>query len=256
MFHSVVANAALGIAQQVNAAITSLTSNFFTAFQPQITKSYSSGEMHYFTNLVYLSSKISYFMILIVAVPIMMNIEPILNIWLGTVPPNTAIFCTVFVISSIVNSIGNPFWTAVFANGNIKRLQILSTIFYLLCVIAAFIFLNNGSIAVIALLCKFVTDIFLTILRIIQAINLIPSFSYKNVFSKVILPILISSLLIFVCSYFCISIAKTTITRITSTIINELIVLCILYVFGLSKSEKNIINQHVHTFVNKNTNNQ
>ena len=256
MFYSVVANAALGIAQQVNAAITSFTSNFFTAFQPQITKSYSSGEMRYFTNLVYLSSKISYFMILIVAVPIMMNIEQILKIWLGIIPPNSAVFCCVFVLSSIVNSIGNPFWTAVFANGNIKRLQIISSILYLLCVIVAFIFLNNGSIAVVALLCKFVTDILLTILRINQAIKLVPNFSYNTVFSQVIIPILYSSLFIFVSSYLCTSIMKTIISRISLTVINELIMLCILYVLGLSKIEKDILNQYVYTLVNKNTNNQ
>lgn len=251
IFHSVVANAALGIAQQVNAAITGLTSNFFTAFQPQITKSYSSGETHYFTNLVYCSSKISFFMMIILAVPIMINVEPILKIWLGIVPQNTAIFCCVFVLSSIINSIGNPFWTAVFANGNIKQLQIISSMLYLSCVVVAYFFLNNGSNAIIALLCKLVTDIFLTLLRIIQANKLMPSFSYKIVFSKVILPILISSLLIFVSSYFCTSMNNSTFIRITSTIINELFILCILYIFGLSKSEKIILKQYTHNLINK-----
>lgn len=254
MFHSVVANAALGIAQQVNAAIIGLTSNFFTAFQPQITKSYSSGEMQYFTKLVCLTSKISYFMILIVAIPIMMNIEPILKLWLGIVPPNTAIFCCVFVTSSIVNSIGNPFWTAIFANGNIKKLQILSTLLYLLCVIIAYIFFYNGCVAVVALLCKLVTDFFLTLLRVLQTRKLMPVFSYRMIFSNVIIPIIISSLLIVLSSYFSVGFMSTPLLRILITLINILFILCVLYTLGLNTYEKSMLNQYVKNYIDTRNN--
>lgn len=250
MFHSVVANAAFGIAQQVNAAISSLTSNFFTAFQPQITKSYSAGEIHYFTGLVCLSSKISFFMILIVAIPIMMNIEPILETWLGIVPPNTAIFCCVIVMSSIINSIGNPFWVAVFANGHIRKLQILSSILYLLCVFVTYAFFKNGSIAVVALICKFGTDLVITILRIHQARVLISSFSFKMILSVIFIPILTSSSVIFLFSYYSTSFMSTSLLRIIVTLINVLNIICVFYFLGLSKNERNMLNKYVINFVN------
>lgn len=251
MFHSVVANAALGIAQQVNAAITSLTSNFFTAFQPQITKSYSSGEMNYFTRLVCLSSKISFFMILVVALPIMVNIEPILKLWLGNVPPYTDVFCLVFVASSVVNSIGNPFWTAVFANGRIKELQIVSSILYFICVVLAFLFLKQGYSAVVALMCKFVTDILLTLLRITQAKKLIPYFSYRFILLNIGIPILISMFLLFAVSYFCSVIMTTLCLRIVLTLVIIIMTLFVFYIIGLTKSERCVINQCITNYIYK-----
>ncbi|MCF0206771.1 MAG: oligosaccharide flippase family protein, partial [Bacteroidales bacterium] len=93
IFHTVTANAAMGVANQVNSAVVSLTSNFQTAFNPQITKSYAAKDYAYLTSLVYTTSKISYLLLLIVSLPLMFNVEDILNIWLKEVPQDAGVFC-------------------------------------------------------------------------------------------------------------------------------------------------------------------
>ena len=75
MFYNLTANAAIGISQQVNNAVAGLTVNFQTAFRPQLTKSYAAHDYDYMNNLICKTSKISYFLLYLAAIPIVINID-------------------------------------------------------------------------------------------------------------------------------------------------------------------------------------
>ncbi len=76
-------NAARSIAMQVNTAVNSFVSNFMMALNPQITKSYASGDRAYMMSLVFQGSRYSFYMLLLLSLPILMETPILLKLWLG-----------------------------------------------------------------------------------------------------------------------------------------------------------------------------
>ena len=251
IFHSVSANAASGIGNQVNAALTSLTHNFFSAYQPQITKSYAAKEYKSTLQLVYSSTKLSFFLTFLVAVPILFNLDDVLKIWLGTVPEFTNIFCLIFITSSIVNSFGNPCWTAIFASGNIKMLQILSAILYFFDIILVYLFFSKGLPPYYAPLAKLLIDCFITLLRIFIAKKFVVQFSVRCYIKKVLVPIVLTASIIISIGYFLFVIVDTTALKIVFTLILVITSLVVSYFIGLSGDEKETVDNFVKRILNK-----
>lgn len=128
LYFGVAVNAARGIATQVDAALKQFVNNFTTAVNPQITKSYAQGDLAYMHKLVCRSAKFSAFLMLFFAIPILLETQSILTIWLKTVPEYAAIFLQLIIISSFVDTaLANSLVTSMFATGNIKRYQIIVT---------------------------------------------------------------------------------------------------------------------------------
>lgn len=133
IFYGVTVNAAAGIANQVSTNVYGFISNFQTAFQPQIVKTYAAKEVERFHKLIFQTSKFSYFMVLVLVLPILFTIDGILDIWLKEVPKYTAIFCRLILVFLSIEAITAPLWMSVQATGKIRNYQIL---------VASLIFLN------------------------------------------------------------------------------------------------------------------
>lgn len=116
-------NAARGIAVQVQGAVTQFSTNFQTALNPQIIKSYASNDLAYMHSLIYKSSKFTFFLLLLLSLPIILETDTILRIWLHTVPDQTVHFLRLILCISIVDAMANPFVTSVSATGKIKLYQ-------------------------------------------------------------------------------------------------------------------------------------
>lgn len=123
-FCGTVANAAYGVASQVNSAIGGLVNNFQTAFTPQIVKLYSQGEMKALYTLMNRSALLSFYLLFIVAMPIFLCIDLVLNIWLVEVPKYAGIFCQWLIVYAFIDSLQAPLWKAITATGNIKYYEI------------------------------------------------------------------------------------------------------------------------------------
>lgn len=127
IFYGVKVNAASGIATQVSNAVNGFITNFQTAFQPQIVKTYANDEIKRFYNIIYTTSKFSFFLIFVIAFPIICGIDSILNLWLVDVPKYTADFCTLILIFLSIDAFSAPLWMGVQAIGKIKIYQVLMT---------------------------------------------------------------------------------------------------------------------------------
>ena len=129
MYFGVAVNAARGVATQVDAALKQFVNNFTTAVNPQITKSYAQGDLTNMHKLVCRSAKFSSFLMMFFAVPIILETDTILTIWLKTPPAYASIFLQWIIISSFVDSVlANSLVVSMLATGNIKRYQIIVTI--------------------------------------------------------------------------------------------------------------------------------
>lgn len=144
VFSGVTLNAAMGIAMQVRGAIYSFVSNLQIAANPQIIKSYSSGEYDRYQNLVYRISKYSFFLIYILAVPIILNMQVLLDFWLKTPPEYAYSFCTLTLIFCLVDSLSGPLWTSMQAMGNIRNYQIAISVLLLLNLPFTYVALSRG----------------------------------------------------------------------------------------------------------------
>ncbi len=125
LFAGPAVNAARGIAGQVNNAVTGFVSNFMTALNPQITKSYASGDREYMMILIYQGARLSFYMLLLLSLPILANTHYILSLWLKTVPEHSVLFVQLTLIFAMSESISNPLVTAMLATGNIRNYQIV-----------------------------------------------------------------------------------------------------------------------------------
>ncbi len=132
MCRGVVANAAMGIANQVLTALVTFVSSFQTSFQPQIVKSYAQGEIGRVHSLINSTSKFSFALMFLPACLLIVNIDMALEIWLGNVPENAARFCQILIICSMVDAVTGPFYCAIMATGKISKYQIFISLSFLL----------------------------------------------------------------------------------------------------------------------------
>lgn len=127
VFFGVTVNAARGIAIQVESAVLQFVNNFTTALNPQITKSYANGDLDNMYKLVCRGAKFSFFSMLILSLPIILEANQILSIWLTKVPEHTVIFVQLSMIMGMCDCIGTTGYTACMATGKLKRYSLTLT---------------------------------------------------------------------------------------------------------------------------------
>ena len=146
LFSGPAVNAARGVAVQLNGAVQGFVTNFMTAVNPQITKSYASGENEYMFSLVRKASRLSFCLLYLLALPVIFNAEYVLEIWLKDVPEHAPLFVQLFLIFALSESLSNPMITAMLATGNIRRYQILVGGLQLLNLPVSYVCLKLGAV--------------------------------------------------------------------------------------------------------------
>lgn len=122
---SVLVNAAMGIANQVSAALCSFLTNMQTAFNPQIVKNYAKENQDEFHKLVFTNSKAAFFLITYIAVPLIINIDFVLSVWLKNIPDYSVHFVILIIIWALIDAWNGPFVAAISATGNIRKYQLI-----------------------------------------------------------------------------------------------------------------------------------
>ena len=125
IFFGPVVNAARGIANSVNVAVSSFSTNFMTALNPQITKSYAGEDREYAMSLVERGARFSFYIIFILALPILFETEFILDIWLRQYPEHSINFVRLVLLLSLCDILSNTLITLQLATGNIRNYQIV-----------------------------------------------------------------------------------------------------------------------------------
>ena len=128
LFFGVAVNAARGAALQIESIVKQFVSNFLTAVNPQITKSWAAGDRDYCFGLVHKGVKYSWLVILAFFIPILGEAELLLDVWLGPdkVPPHAATFLRLTLVGLLVDLAGNPLLTLVQATGRVKHYYLVT----------------------------------------------------------------------------------------------------------------------------------
>ncbi len=128
LFFGVTLNAACGIATQVRANISQLSSNIGLAISPQITKSYSSGDVGRSIRLTFFLAKAQTMLMLLFALPIIIETPRLLQLWLGLVPDYTVVFTRVVLILGVIQTLEMSYGTLFLAIGRMKNFQIIASV--------------------------------------------------------------------------------------------------------------------------------
>ena len=144
MFFNPVVNAARAIAYQVNGAVNGFVSNFQIAMNPQIVKSFAVKDFEYMHQLIFKGAKYSFFLLYIISLPLLLETEMILKLWLNNVPEYTVLFCRLVLINALIDSVSGPLMTAAQASGEIKKYQIVVGILLLMNLPLSYILLKIG----------------------------------------------------------------------------------------------------------------
>lgn len=137
-------NAARGVAMQVNEKVSSFCTNFQMALNPQITKSYAVNDLKRMHSLIFASSKYSFFLLLLLSLPIMIETKSILYYWLGNYPEHTVWFVRIIFMVLMVDATANPLTVGAQANGHIKKYQIVVGTILLMIVPISYFVLKMG----------------------------------------------------------------------------------------------------------------
>lgn len=194
VFLTSVANAALGVANQVNSAIIMFISSFTMSYKPQIVKSYAAGEYNYFNKLLFSASKMSFVLYMLIAVPIVANTDFILRLWLGDYPPLTPALIAVILLYRMFDSFQEPLWSAVYATGRIRTHQILMAAIKILAIPGMFFMLKTGRGAVAAMTVWASLNIICAVVRTIYMhylVNMDLKAYFKEVIVKIFIPFII-----------------------------------------------------------------
>lgn len=250
-FYGTSINAAYGIGIQVNSAVSSLSQNFMTALNPQITKMYAQKKNEQLLQLIYSGSRFSFFLLWIPSLIILLNTSYILKLWLSEVPAYTSGFVNLFIIYSLSENIAQPLSIAQASTGKIKYFQICVGGIRLLVLPLVYWFLKLG-LSPLSSLCIIIGISLCMLLMKIFFLKHDIKLNVRTFFSNVILRVTIIISLTSFLSY--ISIFKLPNDFgffIIKTIIIIIISCIIIYYFGCTKTEKFLVKERINSFIVK-----
>lgn len=143
-FCGTVVNGARGIAFQANGWVTRFVENFMVALNPQIIKSYASGDIQRMSSLVINGARFGCYLFLLLGIPLFVEIEFVLKLWLGQWPEHTVAFMRIVMIETLFKTMGTPTVTAMHATGQMKLLNITVGSILLLIVPVSYVCFRLG----------------------------------------------------------------------------------------------------------------
>ena len=252
LYFGVAVNAARGVATQAEAALKQFVNNFTMAVNPQITKSYAQNDLGYMHKLVCRSAKYSAFLMMFFAVPIILETQAILTLWLKTVPDYATVFLQWIVISSFMDTVfANSLVTSMFATGRIKKYQIVVTTIACLVFPLSWFAFKMGFEPQVGYIIYFIIYTILVFVRLYLLRNMIKlsiRMYVREVLYKVILVMAICfalpSLLLIIMDAGYMRLLLVCVTSLIVTVATE-------YYIGLTKNERFFVDGKVASMITK-----
>ncbi|MGV6943841.1 MATE family efflux transporter [Sphingobacterium kyonggiense] len=238
IFFGTTINAARGITIQVQNVVLKFVGGVQTAINPQITKSYAASDFKYLHKLIFASSKLSFFLLLLINIPVFFCAGFLLKIWLEIVPDYTVSFVRFMLIITLIDSLANPLIYAAKATGQIRKYQVVIGSLLLLIVPLSYVFLNLGYEPEIVYIVHIIIAVISQFLRIVLLkpyINMSLKEYLNNTLSRCISVVLILTVLIYFINGL---ITDETINFIIITVCTLLIGLFFIITIGLTNDER------------------
>lgn len=247
-FVGLIANAALGFASQVNIAVSKFVNGFSTAFTPQIIKLYAQKEYDSMHVLMNRSSKFSFVLCYLMALPLIVNMGFILSLWLGdNIPMYTKEFCQLILVCTVIDATTGVYNTTITATGKIKYYQTVISISFLLDLACCYVLLVCSINPVFVFGSRIMTR---GIINMFIGLYFVRSYTHFNIlhYSKTVLLNIIFTILISLLPvYFIAKVTDGWICLISTGLVSVLLItICTLYIIMTQSERKTILSKLLH----------
>lgn len=234
-------NAARGLASQVNTAIGKFSQNFFTAVQPQITKTYACNNINEAHSLVLRSSRFAFILMMAFVIPIIFETELLLKIWLKEVPTHTTAFVQIIMLFSLLESFSYPLIHLMLATGKIKKYQLVVGSVNILNFPVAWLILLFGGSPELSQLSIVIFSIVALVLRVIM-LKPITKLPVKQFLISTVLRCLCLLIICIMPALLFVSLMEENILRFCCNIITtEIAIILVAFIGGLTPEERKFV---------------
>lgn len=246
-------NAAQGIAYQVANAVDNFGGSFSISFRPQIIQSYSEGQYNRSKNLMLSMSKISYMLHIMIVVPIIIEIQYILNLWIGEgCPSYAASFTCLILCVKTIGSINSPISTVVSATGNIKKIKIFSAVVIASIIPISIVLFKCGLSPIVAYFVLLILTIINQIGFVVILHQVFPYITPMEYIKQLVSPLFIYTICSVVLPLTVYILLPSTIWRLILVGLTSVIsTTCMGYWIILNKTEKGMVRMFVENFLQK-----
>ncbi len=244
IFFGVAVNAAMAIANQVGQGVYSLVASFQTAFNPQLVKLYAQDEKTQLINMVIRTSKFSFYLLFLLALPLLLNTDYILKVWLQDVPPYTREFCRLMILYFCIDSFSASLWLSVQATGEIRNYEILISLLVISVLPFTYIVLKVGFPPASALVIKVLVNFFVHLARIWYMNKYLQLPLKRYLYNTMLLPALVILVSIPI-PYLITKYISDGAGLILSALFSTLIIGGAAFFIGLSSEERSFIKSYI-----------
>lgn len=251
IFTSPAVNAARAIAMRLNSLIGQFTGNFMVSLNPQITKYYAVGDLTRMHKLLFYGTRLSYYLFMFLSIPVIFEVEVILNVWLGNVPAHTILFTRLVLILSLIDIFSQTLITAQNATGNIRNYQLVVGGLYLLNLPFSYLLLKMGMIPEITLVVAIVIAVACMIARLCFLRNSIklPVYDYvRRVIMNALLVTAVSLVLPGLCYFFVSGTLWRFLAVCTASVVSSA---AAIYFIGCDSQERDLAKNYALKFYHK-----
>ena len=225
--------------------------SFMTALNPQIIKSYASQDKNYLKSLLFRGSRYSFFLLYILSLPIIIETDTILTLWLGHIPEHALIFVRLMLFLALTDAISYPLITAILATGDIKRYSLLAGGFNLLNFPLSYLFLYLGNPPECTVIIAIIISVGCLVIRII-ILNEKLGISFNQYLKKVLLNVIITGIISSIIPLILYHEIMQPIVRLIVVILGSLVSsLFVIYWIGCTSNERNFVKMKASQFINR-----
>ena len=249
IFFGPVVNAANAIANQISAAVSNFTSNFTTAMTPQITKNYAGGKLDEMRIILLRGGKFSFFLLLIVCIPVLFETRYLLQLWLTEVPDYTVDLSRLMIMLSLVEVFNPTIASAVKATGRIKWYQIIISLVLLFVVPVSYLMFYLGYKPETAVVVSIILTSIGNIIRL-YFLKILLGISPSEYIREVVLRCLLVGIASFVFPVIIANCMQDGLGRLlTICIISTITTALLVLIFGLTSQERSFFMNAVLKYI-------
>ena len=251
LFFSVSVNAARGIASQVQGALIQFVGNFSTAISPQITKLYAAGNYVELYKLIIRGAKFTFFMFLFFSIPLFLEADYILSLWLKDVPDHTILFTRLTIIASMIDRLGYTSYLACMATGKIKKYALFVTPIEFLVFPLTYLAYVLGSVVEMTYIILIISYVIVDVIRV-YCMKIMINFPiwlfYKEVVCRIVVVTVFSAFIPFIVIH---ELPQSFFRLTLVTIISVISVFVSVFYVGCTYNECRTIENKIHQWINR-----
>lgn len=244
IFFGPLVNTARAISFQFSSAVSSFSGSFLMAIRTPMIKSYAEESYSYLNKIFNLSNKFIYYCLLIIFLPLILEMDTILILWLKTSDPQTVLFSRLILVYALIMSLNNPISIIIQATGHVKEYHVAVETFTLLCVPATYLLFKFGYPAYYTYIVMIIAAFASHVVRLICLKKYYKPFSYSEYTKSFLIPAFAITLVVSLFGFLIHTSIMNTASRFFAVVFVSIFFIALfVLLIGLSKNEKEDLKQ-------------